>query len=124
MNLPKIHFKYDFYKLRGQTTARLLDVELVTRNELDHDIVALDVQYYVDVPLENDPDTTQKECRQAKLPNGNLVVLYFTGNKRIPFTVIIKSREKKVMTYREQAKIKQEFEIIITDGIMPKGAEN
>jgi len=115
MSNPIIKFDHDFYKIRGQTKARLLDVEVVTRNELDPDMVALDVQYYVNVPLEQDPEQTQPECRQAKLPNGHLTVLYFKGDKRIPFTEIRKCLEKKIMKYRQQAYEKQVFDIVVNE---------
>ncbi len=115
MNNPTIKFDHDYYKIRGQTTAKLLDVEVLTRSELDPDMVALDVQYYVDASLENDPDNTQMECRQAEIPTGIITLLTFQGDKRIPFTTVRKCRDKKINWYRKQAAVKQEFEIVINE---------
>lgn len=115
MSNPKIKFDHDFYKLRGQTTATLLGVDVVTRISLDDVMVALDAQYYVDVPLEQDKEQTQPECRVAELPKGFVTVLTFLGNKLIPFTTVRKCLEKKIQEYRGMAYEKQVFDIVITE---------
>lgn len=116
MSNPIIKFDHDFYKLRGQTAAQLIDFEVVDdSSELDPDMIALDVQYYVDVPLENDPDTTQKECRQVEIPTGRVVLLTFKGNKRIPFTTIRKYRKNKIEKYRRYDAAKQVFNVVINN---------
>ena len=100
--MNKIRFSHSYPKLHGQTTARLIDVELTNRAALDEKFV--------------DYDTTYEDCyptdfKKFPLSNDLLLVLTFSGNLRIPFTTIRRATGMKQNWY--QSKIGQQFEIVI-----------
>lgn len=92
----KIKFSHEYPKLHGQTTARLLDVELTSRAVLDHAFVDYD---------------TIHGTGTYKLSGGLLLVLTFSGNLRIPFTTIRRATGQKETWYR--SKIGHVFHVVI-----------
>jgi hypothetical protein len=76
MNLK---FSHKYFKLRNQTSAQLIRVDLVAYHSLHPDFIEYDTTY---------------ETGRYPLRHGNLLVLTFIGNNRIPFTTVRSSNPK------------------------------
>ena len=70
----KIKFSHDYPKLHGQKKAILLDIKCTDREKLHPDLIEYDT----------------KNCNgdYYELPKGKVIILYFTGEKDIPFCTI------------------------------------
>lgn len=99
----KIKFSHDYPKLHGQKKATLLAVLKGESIKLDSDFIKYDTSFIRE-------DGTQA-CYD--LPAGLVLVLFFIGDKLIPFTTVRRWTEEKEKYYR--ANIGKNFEINITD---------
>jgi len=97
--MNKIKFSNDYPKLWGQSSAILLNVLLIEKNEfpLDKDLV----EY----------DTKNCDDEYYPLPKNKYIQLVFLGNKRIPFCTIRRYTEEKYKYYINNLGMK--FGIII-----------
>ena len=98
--MNQIKFQHNYPKIRKQTKAVLLDVELTTFQALNPEFIVYDTIFLV----ADQPD-------HYPLSKGLLLVLTFKGDKRIPFTTIRRATGTKESYYR--SKIGQEFNIVI-----------
>jgi hypothetical protein len=95
--MPEIKFSHNYPKLHGQTKGKLLSVEAIPRKKLDPDFVEYDT-------------FIEPHCHYP-LPNGTVIVLIFSGDKRIPFTTIRSYGASKIMGY--ESCIGQVFDVVI-----------
>jgi len=98
----KIKFSHEYPKSHQQKLATLLRVELKHRMDLSDELVNYDTVY-----LDGDA------VGYYRLPNGLVLVLYFIGDKGIPFTTIRRATGKKQTYY--QSKIGQVFEVVLVE---------
>lgn len=94
-----IGFSHRYPKLHGQTSARLISIELCERNELSPDFIIYDTSY---------------DGGLYPLSPGRYMVLVFLGNKLIPFTTVRPWTKSKYLYYK--GGIGSEFEIRYKDG--------
>lgn len=97
--MPEIKFSHHYPKIHGQENGKLLYVDLVPSKELDPDLI----EY----------DTSFGNGEHYELPGGMLLILTFSGNKKIPFTTIRRSNESKFMYYKRM--IGQVFDVKFVD---------
>ena len=106
----KIRFSHSYPKLWGQTSGRLLAVELLDAKEVqkNEDLLEYDTKYsYTD-------DMERQWYNFYDLPkSGKLVQLIFLGNKGIPFCTLRPDHHGKFSYYTD--KIGQEFEIVVQE---------
>lgn len=98
-----IKFSHHYPKLHSQTSARLLDVIIKTKNELSGYFINYDTKY---IEPEGCFPAVEK---YYELPTGKLLVLVFIGDKLIPFTTVRRWIPKKEEYYRNA--IGQTFQI-------------
>jgi len=102
----EIKFSHQYSKLHGQVRATLLDVtDAIASDSLHNEFVTIDTEYR--------PDTQSVEY--YPLPKGLVVVLTFSGNKKIPFTTIRRGTAKALTKY--QSLIGKEFDLVIEDEV-------
>jgi len=100
----KIRFSHSYPKLWGQTSGRLLAVELLDAKEVqkNEDLLDYDTKYIYNEFRDYDYYLLPK--------SGNLVQLIFLGDKGIPFCTLRPDHHGKFSYYKD--KIGQEFEIV------------
>ncbi len=97
--MATIKFSHDYPKLWGQNKAELIEVVIISQNEiLDKDLI----EY----------DTKNSKGDYYQLPNDDLIQLVFVGNKRIPFCTLRRFTREKYNYYKNL--IGELFEIKIT----------
>lgn len=90
----KIKFSHQYLKLHGQTSARLIAVDRAMRADLDPAFVEYDTTFILDGPAGS------ATCNYP-LPKGYVLILYFVGNKRIPFCTVRRGFASKEEYYRK-----------------------
>ncbi len=116
--MNQIKFSHSGYtKLHGQTSGRLIWIEIRDRKELCEEFVEYDTVYKI--------SGAYVECKgddeeYYPLPSGKLIVLVFLGDKLIPFSTVrrwtpMKNADglNKEEWYR--SKIGEQFEIVIKE---------
>ena len=91
----RIGFSHNYSKLHGQTSAKLLSVEVVKRDSLDAEYV----RYDTDGVFE--------------LENEEYLKLLLMGNKGIPFTTLRRNIEQNVEKYCKN--VGSEFEVYVKE---------
>jgi len=82
-----IKFSHQYPKLHGQTSARLLRIELWDRSELSDKFVEYDTVY---------------DGGHYPLPDDRYMVMVFIGNDLIPFTTVRKWTDEKFKLYQSE----------------------
>ena len=108
----KLPVKHNFTKFHEQTTAKLLDVEIVSYSELDEEMIEADTLYYEKVTAENTEAEVGKVC-YAKLKKGSLILLSFKGNKNIHFGHLVPFKDTTKLKKKKQ--IGEVFDIVIKE---------
>jgi hypothetical protein len=102
-NMPlQIKFDHSYPKLYGQTSGRLLSVELKNRADLSDRFVLYDTHY-----VDERPDVGVDGYYE--LPKGLCLVLYFVGSLGIPFSTVRRATGNAEIRYRTN--IGKTFEI-------------
>lgn len=97
----KIKFSHDYPKLHSQKYAKLLYVTVRDKKELSEDFIEYDTAY--------------GDGWNYNLPDGQLLLLCFIGEKHIPFTTARKYSHEKEVDYRKS--VGYEYEIcVLTSG--------
>ena len=85
-DLPAIRVGRDYLKFRGQRSGRLVALELSAPSELDPSFVEYETAW---------EGGSGEEFRSVKL-----LVLFFVGERRIPFTQVIDFTPERYQYYR------------------------
>ena len=99
----RIKFSHQYPKLVRQSTAELLAVKLMRKDQLHPDLVGTDTIYFLD----------SGDKQYYPLPNGWILILIFLGDKNIPFTTIRRSTAQKQAWY--ESKIGERFDIVVEE---------
>jgi hypothetical protein len=115
--MNQIKFSHIYPKLWGQTSGRLLFVQLLKAKDVheNKDLLEYDTRYSSQKSIEMDREFDE----YYPLPkSGNLIHLTFLGDKNIPFSTMRpefgKGGYNKLSYY--QSRVGQNFEVIIKDG--------
>lgn len=85
-----IRFAHNYAKLYGQKSARLLDVILIARDDINFEAVNYDTSWFDEVTL---------GIHYFELENGEYLRLTFIGDKGIPFTTYRKNTPENSLRY-------------------------
>lgn len=110
----KIEFNYNYTKLRDQKTAELVRVKIVSRTELDEEMVKIDTEHVVSHPVpagQKLAGSTISEFKHYHLPNGSLLLLAFLGDRNIPFVSLRRFKDATWRMYKSQ--LNHVFEIVV-----------
>lgn len=92
-----LKFTDNFPKLHGQVKGKLVEVVITPKTVLCCDLIKY--------------DTEQSNGDYFPLKNGICLVLYFIGDKGIPFTIIRKGSAKNFDSYK--SRIGEKFNIVV-----------
>lgn len=112
MKKPSIKFAHNFLKLNDQKTAELVHVKVVSRTELDEEMVIADTQYYENHEVPGN-DSPIRGVRFYPVPNGSLLLLTFLGENNRSFTTLRRFKDASWKRYKSQ--INQVFDIVVED---------